>query len=325
MIRLLFSSAGRRVELINCFRNAARLLNTEIEIVSIDMDTSWSPACQISDHAYGVPRCTDADFIPEVLRICALHKIDLIIPTIDTELLIYADNRTRFADCGTEILLSSKEFIKVSRDKKATASKLSQYGIRTPATWDFRTVLSGESKAVFPLIAKPVDGSCSAGITIVNDLEQLRQVDVDIDRYILQDVCVGREYTINSFYDRTGKCRACVPHYRRYVRDGEVCFGETIRIKAFREISDRLSEIFDGIWGSVCFQGFQGDNGEVTVFEINARFGGGYPLCDASGGTFARWVFQDLMNETPDYHDNWREGVRMLRYDAAVFTQTEGL
>jgi len=324
MIRLLFSSAGRRVELINCYRNAAKLLNAEIEIISIDMDPSWSPACHISDHACQVPRCTDAGFIPEVLRICALHKVDLIIPTIDTELLVYADNRARFADLGTQILLSSRAFIEVARDKRATASKLAQYGIRTPETWDFRSVLSGESKDIFPVIVKPVDGSCSAGIAIVKDLAQLRQMDVDMDRHILQRVCGGREYTINSFYDHAGKCRACVPHYRRFVRDGEVCFGETVRIEAFREISDRFSEIFEGIWGCVCFQGFQEDNGEVTVFEINARFGGGYPLCDVSGGTFARWVLQDLKGEVPDYHDNWNEGVRMLRYDAAVFTKAGG-
>ena len=61
------------------------------------------------------------------------------------------------------------------------------------------------------------------------------------------------------------------------------------------------------------------DLGEATVFEINARFGGGYPICDRAGGTFAKWILQDLSGCTPDYNDNWQEGLRMLRYDAAVF------
>jgi len=57
------------------------------------------------------------------------------------------------------------------------------------------------------------------------------------------------------------------------------------------------------------------------VFEINARFGGGYPICDYAGGTYARWLLQDLMRATPDYNDDWRAGVRMLRYDEAFFTE----
>ena len=61
--------------------------------------------------------------------------------------------------------------------------------------------------------------------------------------------------------------------------------------------------------------------GDVRIFEINARFGGGYPVCDRAGGTFAKWILQDLCGQEPDYHDTWKEGVRMLRYDAAVFNE----
>lgn len=73
--------------------------------------------------------------------------------------------------------------------------------------------------------------------------------------------------------------------------------------------------------------------GDASVFRVLSRqteaFGclksmpgsaGGYPICDAAGGTFARWLLMDAMGKTPDYHDDWKEGVRMLRYDAAVFT-----
>lgn len=321
MIRLLFSSAGRRVELINCFRTAALDLKVELEIVAIDMEPAWSPACQVADYAYKVSRCTDPEFHDQVVGICKRHAINLVIPTIDTELIGFAEWREEFAQNGTEILVSSLEFVRVARDKEATARILNKYDIPVPRTWNLQDAISEPSKLRFPLLIKPRDGSCSKGICIVNTPEELQGKMSESDRYVAQDLCQGREYTINCFYDRSGRCVSCVPHYRKLVRDGEVCFAETVRVPEYKRYTDTIAEIFPGIWGTICYQGFQEDNGTVNLFEINARFGGGYPICDRAGGTFARWILQDLSGEEPDYHDNWQEGVRMLRYDAAIFTE----
>ncbi|NDD70965.1 transcriptional regulator, partial [bacterium] len=57
-------------------------------------------------------------------------------------------------------------------------------------------------------------------------------------------------------------------------------------------------------------------------FEINARFGGGYPLADQAGAKFAQWILEELANLPSSANNEWREGVLMLRYDATVFTDT---
>ncbi len=317
MIRLLFSSAGRRVELVNCFRQAARGLNINLEVIAIDMDPLWSPACQVADYAYKVPHCTSSDFLNDVLDICKRHEVDMIIPTIDTELIGYAENREHFSENGTEILVSSVDFVRVTRDKEETAHILSNNGISAPRTWNMQDTHNLE----FPLLIKPRDGSCSNGIYIVNSKNELLRKDIDNDLYIAQEICQGREFTVNCFYDRLKGCVGCVPHFRKFMRAGEVCFAETVRIPKFKVFADKLYEIFSEIYGCICFQGFQDDSGNVSIFEINARFGGGYPICDKAGGTFARWILQDLRGEVPDYHNNWQEGIRMLRYDAAVFIE----
>jgi len=266
MIRLLFSSAGRRVELINCFREAACELKVDLEVIAIDMDLSWSPACQVADYAYKVPRCTSPDFLDDVLDICKRHEVNLIIPTIDTELIVYAENRERFFANGTEILVSSADVIRVTRDKEKTARVLNEHGIPVPRTWNMRD----DNNLKFPLLIKPRDGSCSNGIAIVNSRDELGRKDVDHDLYIAQEICQGKEFTINCFYDRLKGCLSCVPHFRKLVRSGEVCFAETVRIAEFKVIADKFYKIFSGIYGCICFQGFQDDSGYVSVFEINA-------------------------------------------------------
>lgn len=321
MVNLLISSAGRRVVLIDCFRAAAKLLSIKLKITAIDMTPEWSPACQIADTAIRVPRCTDDGYLAVVSDICKKHDVDMVIPTIDTELMLYAENRDKFSEDGTQILVSHPDFVSVARDKRKTALELKANGIQTPETWHIDDCLNSNIRLPYPVMLKPIDGSCSAGIAVVESKENLEKMNVDPEAYILQELCKGKEYTINAFYDSDGHCMACVPHFRKLVRAGEVCFAETVRIPEFKAIAVKLGEMFPGIWGTICFQGFQNENGEIQIFEINARFGGGYPICDRAGGTFARWILQDLVGQKPDYNDNWQEGLRMLRYDDAVFSQ----
>ena len=318
---ILFSSAGRRVALINIFRKEAKALNIDAKIIAVDMDPSWSPACQVADLAYKVVRCTSPDFIPQMLEICRHHKIGLIIPTIDTELMVFAKSRELFRAIGTEIHLGGSEFISVARDKEKTFRILKNHNIPVPESWNINDLKMMDAMR-FPLLIKPKGGSCSKGISVVSSLEELKEKMHGNQELLAQEICQGAEYTINCFYDRTGACVSCVPHLRKFVRDGEVCFGQTERVPEFTAIAHQFSRIFKGIWGCICFQGFKKDDGSVQVFEINARFGGGYPVCDYAGGTYARWILQDLIGLTPDYHDHWREGVRMLRYDEAVFVET---
>jgi carbamoyl-phosphate synthase large subunit len=322
MFNILFSSVGRRVSLINIFRKAASELGVNSKIIAVDMDPSWSPACKVADIACQVPTCTAVDFIPSILEICRKHDISLIVPTIDTELMVYSKNRKLFEEIGVNIHVSESNFIAIARDKAATCQLLKQNHIPTPNSWTLRDLQKVEN-IPFPLFIKPKDGSCSKGISIISSYDELHEKIGNGDNWLIQEVCSGREYTVNCFYNRNGNCVACIPHFRKFVRDGEVCFAQTERIPEFTAIADQFSHIFKGIQGVICFQGFKRDDGSVQVFEINARFGGGYPICDHAGGTFARWILQELLGETPDYNDNWSEGIRMLRYDAAVFTKVK--
>ena len=89
-LTVLISSAGRRNALINCFRESAKLLGVDLRIVATDMNPNMSSACHIADASYQVPRCTDAGFLPAIIHVCEKESVAVLIPTIDTELTIFA-------------------------------------------------------------------------------------------------------------------------------------------------------------------------------------------------------------------------------------------
>lgn len=305
------------MELINSFKRAAHLLHIELEVIAVDADPAWSPACHIADYCYSVPRCNETTYIDVLIDICRKHSIDLVIPLIDTELLPLAANRERFRAYGVKILLGPNDFLKMARDKMRTISVLAHNGIRVPKTWNWEDALAKAANLPYPVIIKPISGSRSIGIRTVKCPDELLSAEIEKSEYIVQEMCDGKEYTVNCFYDRG--LQSCVPHYRKLVRNGEVCFARTERIEDFTTVGRVIAAMYADLYGPICFQGFKSVNGDVAIIEVNARFGGGYPICEFSGANFAKWIIQKLAKISPDYSDYWQSGAVMLRYDAAIF------
>ena len=318
-ITVLFSSAGRRVALINCFRNAARQLGVSLKVVAVDLDPEWSPACQIADVRHKVPRCTSPEFVRRFDDICRAEGVSIVIPTIDPELIIHAERADSFRAMGIRALVPEAPFVRIARDKEATARWLRDERIAASETYSFARAGALPEQA-FPLLAKPRDGSASVGITRICSRAELADFG-DRAGYIYQELCVGDEYTINCHYKPGGGFACAVPHFRKFVRSGEVCFAETADVPELIDMARRMGEACPRLEGVICFQAIVPPDGSgPKVFEINARFGGGYPVADHAGGTFAKWILQESLGQTPDYSEEYRKGVKMLRYDEAVFT-----
>lgn len=315
-LTLLITSAGRRAELLQSFRQSAEELGIELKVLACDFNVDWSAACHLADLAFAVPRADDDAYIPALLDICRDAQVDLLVPTIDTELQPLSDNRARFAELGTHVAVGEPDFVRMARDKQATAEALDAMGIATPATFTLDEVRASPDSFSWPMLAKPNHGSAGRSISVVEGPSDLPRRETE--PLILQELLIGPEYTINMFFDRDGKARTVIPHRRLSIRAGEVEKGITERQEALCRIGWHMAEGLSGVRGVICFQAIITEKGPF-VFEINARFGGGYPLAHAAGATFAKWLLEERRGRECEAHDDWREGTRMMRYDAAVF------
>jgi carbamoyl-phosphate synthase large subunit len=317
VVRILFTSAGRRVELTRCFRRAAEKLGLRAEIHACDLEPELSAACLEAESAFAVPRCTAPDYVERLLDYCTRERIELLVPTIDTELDVLSRARERFAQAGTLVHVSAPDVIDVVRDKERTVSVLAEAGVPVPRTARIEDLRADPSGWTFPLFVKPVGGSASRGIGVLQSAADIRE-DYP-EPMLVQELLRGPEYTINMYLDARGRMRSAIPHLRISTRAGEVEKGRTVRDPRMIAIAADIAAALRGAEGVLCFQLIDDPDRGPRVFEINARFGGGYPLADHAGGRFAESLLARVAGRAECASDLWREGVTMVRYDSAVF------
>jgi len=316
-LTVLISSAGRRVALMNAFRHAAVRLGVELRVLACDLRPEWSSACQLADRAFAVPAVSDPCYAATLCDLCEQQGVGLVIPTIDPELAPLSAARDRFLRRGAVIAISDPEIVLMAGDKLATAAALSRCGIPTPRSATLAELRSTPGEWSWPVIVKPRAGSAGVGVRLVARPADLPEAEPD--SLMAQQLLQGDEWTINIFVDNCGTLRAIVPHRRLSVRAGEVEKGVTRRVAVFDAIAKQMVGSLRGMRGALCFQSIMAVDGSVSVFEINARFGGGYPLADRAGASFARWLIEERCGLESTADNNWQSGMRMLRFDDAVF------
>lgn len=319
-LTLLLSSAGRRVELLRHFRDEAAALGVDLRIVATDLQAPWSSACHEADASAIVPRADDPAFIGATLAVCEEHAVDLVVPTIDPELLPLALNKAAFIARGTEVVISSVDIVRAARDKLATASLFESFGVPVPRSAEPVDVLADPAAWPGPLILKPKGGSSSIGLKRLPSIEALAEETIP-EGYVVQEQLVGEEYTVNLYFSPDGEIGCVIPHLRREVRAGEVSKGITRRHEQIEAAGWQVGKALEGARGPLCIQAIATPERRIGVFEINARLGGGYPLVHAAGATFTRWLLAEAIGLPSMVNNEWRADLAMLRYDAAVFVE----
>jgi len=315
---VLLSSAGRRVALLQAFRRALARLELAGGVFAADA-SRLSSAFHLADRAFPVPPCTDPSFIPAMLELCERWSVRLLVPTIDTELPVYAAHRERFAAKGTVVAISSPEVIRVGADKTATHAWLARAGFPTVRQGTVEEVLAEPGGWPWPLVAKPAFGSSSIGVAVVRSRDEL-VLATRGGGFVVQTVAAGAEHTIDLLASRDGRCVCAVPRRRLETRGGEVSKAMTVRSPPLERLAHQLCEALPGAYGTLNVQVFDDGRGGLTVIEMNPRFGGGYPLSWEAGADFPRWMIEEIAGRpSTAAADGWRDRLVMLRYDDAAF------
>ncbi len=320
MKNILITSAGKRVVLTQIFQRTIKELHIDAKVYTADMKPEMAPACIISDGYYYVPRCTDDSYVDRLLELCRDLNIGVIIPTIDTELLVLASNKNRFDAENVSLAVSDLNFIKICRDKRLTEEYLKKIDIAVPKAID-------KQYPVFPMFAKPYDGSLSTNIHVIRNQNDLTKEILDDPKLIFMEYINKDEYkefTVDMYYGLDSQVKGIVPRERIEIRAGEINKGITRKNAIVGFLKERMGYL-EGVRGCICIQLFYREKDhDIKGIEINPRFGGGFPLSYYAKANYAEYLIREyLMGETVEYSDTWLDNTLMLRYDNDVIVYDE--
>jgi carbamoyl-phosphate synthase large subunit len=311
---VLILSAGRRVELVQSFLTELEKRGLQSKLFGTDLNPILAPACHFTFQSFIAPSATDPEYINFLHGICVTHKIKLIIPTIDTELLLLARHHKSFESMGIYVVISDESLIQLCRDKRLTANFFHSLNIDTPKIYD-------RSNLIFPCFIKPFNGSRSIGAAPIKSADMLSDSMLSDENMMFMELIGStyQEYTVDAYYDRHGKLCCMVPRERLETRAGEISKGSTRRGRIYEILKEKLS-ILEGAKGCITLQFFFNPNTEHLIgIEINPRFGGGFPLSYSSGANYPGWLIDEYMlNKGISFFEGWESNLTMLRYDAKV-------
>lgn len=315
MKNILITSAGRRVGLVRAFQVELKKKFPSSKVFTAEVNPEWSSACRVSDEFFTIPRVDNENYINSILELCIKKEIKIVIPTIDTELLVLSNSKELFLLNNIQIVLSDFDLISKCRDKRLTNILFNDLNIKIPKAVH-------KENPTFPLFIKPYDGSLSKDLYLINCKDELTDSLLNNPKLIFMEYISPKdfhEYTIDAYYDKNSNLRCLVPRRRVEVRGGEISKGRTEKHNFYNVLKDKL-DFIRGAKGCLTIQFFIGkETEEIIGIEINPRFGGGFPLSYASGANYPEYIILEyMMNESIKFNDNWIENRVMLRFDSEV-------
>jgi len=310
-MNVLITSASRKVWLVRAFQAALRATGGG-EVVAADV-VPEAAALHAADRARLVPRSDTGDFVPRILELCRGDGINLVVPTRDEELPVFAAARETFAAAGVHVLVNTPDAIDACQDKRRFAEVCLAAGIPVPR------LVTDPGPADLPLFVKPRRGKGGRGAGVVHTRNELTSALETLGAdAIVQELIDAPEFTIDLFADGTGRTISIVPRRRVVVVGGESWVGRTVRDPLLRDLAAQLAGEL-GLVGHVTIQAFRRAS-EAVAIEVNPRYGGGAALGFAAGAPTPEYAVRLARGERVEARiDRYDDDLLMLRFTDDLF------
>jgi len=276
----------------------------------------------------------ESGYVDSLIDICRREKIKVLIPGLDSDLLILSKARKLFRDQNIRGLVSPESVVELCLDKKRLSQEFLSLSPEVVASYSREEAEEAIEKGQihFPLIAKPVAGAGSVGIRIIRNSDELKEISGNLiiqpivlvdksdpdsslilrgieEREVIQVAEVSVQYLISKKGKVIGriatrnKLKMGVP-VEIIPIDSDLIWNSTQRV---------VKHLINlGAWGPVNLQGRLYSKG-FHIFEINPRFTG-------LTGLRAKMGFNEVEASLLDYLGSSRTRIKSaLEYNPCHF------
>ncbi|MFN8035808.1 MAG: ATP-grasp domain-containing protein [Acidimicrobiia bacterium] len=269
----------------------------DVEIAAVD-PSPLAAGLYWAQRSRLVPMATEPNYLEHMDALLGEERPDVVLIGTDVELPLFAEHREELEHRhNTRIVVSDPQAVRIAGDKYETFQFMRQHGF-----WAPDSCLPGAEQELiervgFPLVVKPRAGARSIGVHIAHDRAELEHaVRVVRDPVIQQLVGTEADEFTAGVLCFDGHCHASIV-MRRDLRDGNT-------YRAFVEPYPELNAVVRAMgeklapYGPANFQ-FRLSEGEVKVFEINARFSGTTPIRMLAGFNEVEAVLRHVVYGEP--------------------------
>lgn len=315
-MNLLFSCIGKRGYIADFFRphlsKGDRIIGTS--------NTKWTPGFEHCDFNYILPDIGHPDYISRVKEICQRESIGAILSFFDPDVVELARHFEEFLDMGIQPVIPKAEIAEVCFDKFKTYQFLVENGFPTAKTYlEYEEVIDllADRVIAFPLFVKPRRGFGSS-------LTFKAHNEIELDAFyhyapdmIIQEEMTGEAIDFDILNDLEGNVLSVIPWRKYRSRMGETEQAETFFDKSVLDFGLKLGTILKHI-GPLDADLFI-NGSQISILEINLRFGGGYPVSHLAGANFPDKIIRMLKGEklTPDI-GQFQQGTVMMKDNLVI-------
>ncbi len=314
-MNILFTNVGRRTYLIeSAIVLKQRGIINDIYVSDANINTAGFHISNEVKH-FITPRVSGNEdvYIEIVLNNCKTHNIDILIPLMDFELLILAQNKQRFDEIGCKIIVSSDKVISNTLNKELNYKFNIKNNILTPQSF-FKL---SEFINIESFVRKEIIGSGSVGLSVHKNTEALIDFKEGIE--MLQELVEGQEYGIDILNDLDGNFVHTCCKKKISMRAGETDKAEVVNNDNLYKFAKEVSRKYRHI-GNMDVDVIIDKEDKIWCIDMNPRFGGGYPFTYYAGFDYLLYIIEMAKGNTieiPKYGKNiiGMKGVKMYYYE----------
>lgn len=323
-MKILISSIGRRNYLAQWFRDAGTLVDCDLTLIGTDSDAYASGLTEV-DVPLVVPSITSPLYVDTLADICDSYGIDLLLSVHDYDIAKISDSKMVLESHGMKVAVPPAETLLVTADKYQTFLTLSENDFMVPHTFLAEDAMGMSLTGHNQVVVKHRFGSGSSGVFVVDQQRLLSAIllssysapsgdgsasqESDLSRVLVQQHVIGDEYGLDVICDFAGNFQGVLARKKLRMRSGETDRAVTVDPSPFLLLGERLSRVLT-LSGNTDVDVIVTEDRQISVIDINTRFGGGYPFVHIAGANIPACYLSWAADSPID--TNW------LRYEFGI-------